>query len=80
MGNNKTPIQYIEDKIISTNLAIWRYFKPFLKSAKAKEKNLYVDSLIDFQLYLYNKGLINNHEWDFEKEAKKYYKKTYGKE
>ena len=31
--------------------------------------------LIDFLLHLNNKGLINNHDFDYEKEAKKYAKK-----
>ena len=33
------------------------------------------DLLIAFQIYLYEKKLIkNNHDWDFEKEAKKFIK------
>jgi hypothetical protein len=31
--------------------------------------------LIDFLIHLNNKGLINNHDFDYEKEAKKYSKK-----
>lgn len=34
------------------------------------------DFLIEFQIYLYNKNLINNHDWDFGKEAKKFIKNT----
>jgi len=30
--------------------------------------------LIDFLLYLNNKGLINNHDFDYEEEAKRYIK------
>lgn len=37
-----------------------------------KQKN--IDLLIAFQLYLYNKGLIVNHDWNFEKQAKKFLK------
>lgn len=33
------------------------------------------EQLIDFLLYLNDKGLINNHDFDYEKEAKKYIKK-----
>ena len=33
------------------------------------------ECLIDFQLYLYDRGLINDYSWDFEKEAKKFIKK-----
>ncbi len=32
------------------------------------------DILIEFQIYLNDKELINNHDWDFEKEAKKFIK------
>jgi hypothetical protein len=32
-------------------------------------------ALIDFLIHLNNKGLINNHDFDYEKEAKKYIKK-----
>jgi hypothetical protein len=32
--------------------------------------------LIDFLIHLNDKGLINNHDFDYEKEAKKYYKKS----
>lgn len=33
--------------------------------------NLTVDNLISFLLYLYDKGLINNYDFDYEKKAKK---------
>mgnify|MGYP005614888519 FL=1 len=32
------------------------------------------DILIEFQIYLNDQKLINNHDWDFEKEAKKFIK------
>ena len=32
------------------------------------------DILIEFQIYLNDKKLINNHDWDFEKEAKNFIK------
>ena len=40
-----------------------------------KQKRENIDLLTAFQLYLYNKGLIVNHDWDFEKQAKKFVKK-----
>lgn len=40
-----------------------------------KQKRENIDLLITFQLYLYSKGLIENHDWDFEKQAKKFVKK-----
>lgn len=33
------------------------------------------DILIDFQLFLNDKGLINNHNWNYEKQAKKFVRK-----
>lgn len=39
-----------------------------------KQKRENIDLLTAFQLYLYNKGLIVNHDWDFEKQAKKFLK------
>lgn len=33
------------------------------------------DTLIEFQIYLNDKGLINNYDWDFEKEAETFIKK-----
>jgi len=33
------------------------------------------EQLVNFLLHLNDKGLINNHDFDFEKEAKKYLKK-----
>ena len=50
---------------------------PSLKhTCETKELN----KLVNFQLFLYEKGLITNHDWDFEKEAKTFLKKiNYGK-
>lgn len=32
--------------------------------------------LLEFMLYLHDKDLINNHDFDYEKEAKKFLKKV----
>jgi len=32
------------------------------------------DYLVNFLIYLNDKGLINNHDFDYEKEAKEYVK------
>lgn len=49
--------------------------------AKQKEKeqgvrnnHALVEELIGFQIYINTEGLITNHDWDFEKIAKKYVK------
>ena len=34
-----------------------------------------IEVLIDFLIHLNKKGLINNHDFDYEKESKKYIKK-----
>lgn len=34
-----------------------------------------IEQLINFLIHLNDKGLINNHDFDYEKEAKKYIKK-----
>jgi len=39
-----------------------------------KQKQENIDLLITFQIYLYSKGLIESHDWDFEKQAKKFVK------
>lgn len=40
---------------------------------KINEKK--IDKLVSFLLYLNQKGLINNYDFDYEKESKKYLKK-----
>lgn len=42
------------------------------QSEISKEKT--IELLLDFQIYLHNKGLIDNHSWEWEKAAKNYYK------
>lgn len=49
------------------------------QQAKEKEREYIIDELINFQIYLNDKGLITNHDWDYEKVSKKYVKKFYGK-
>jgi hypothetical protein len=33
-----------------------------------------LNKLVNFQIFLNEKGLITNHDWDFEKEAKTFLK------
>jgi hypothetical protein len=42
----------------------------FTHSCKSQE----LSKLISFQLYLNEKGLINNYDWEYEKEAQKFLK------
>ena len=43
--------------------------------AKKNLINWRSEQLVNFLLYLNDKKLINNHDFDYEKEAKKYLKK-----
>lgn len=47
-----------------------------LKEEVVDDGERMIDLLIDFQLYLEEKGLITNHDWDFEKLAKQFTKKN----
>jgi hypothetical protein len=38
------------------------------------EANNLEDKLIQFQLFIHEKGLINNYDWDFEAVAKQFLK------
>lgn len=42
---------------------------------ESMSKDELFEHLISFQIYLNDRKLITNHDWDFEKEAKKYVKK-----
>jgi len=39
------------------------------------KKNKKIDLLTRFQIFLYEKGKINDHDWTFEKQAKKFVKR-----
>lgn len=41
--------------------------------------SIQADDFVDFLIYLNNKKLINNHDFDYEKEAKNYIKKLHQK-
>ena len=43
--------------------------------SKKYNKQEEVEHLINFLLHLHEKELINNHDFDYEKEARKYLKK-----
>lgn len=49
-------------------------FEGLFQQAKEIDKQQRIDELIGLQIYLNDKNLITNHDWDFEKIAKKYYK------
>ena len=52
--------------------ALEDYYKEQLRLYSVSQRS---ELLIDFLLHLNNKGLINNHDFDYQKEAKKYAKK-----
>ena len=83
MENKQTAVTWLINELIQNRLMALRYdsdntFDEIYKKAKQMEKESMVEELIGFQIYLNDKGLITNHDWDFEKESKKYYKKTHG--
>jgi hypothetical protein len=54
--------------------------KYLISQIREEEKSKELDELIAFQLFLNQKGLITNYDWDYEKIAKKYINaKTTGK-
>ena len=51
-----------------------RVLDKILEEAKEMNKKEIIEELIGFQIFLNNKALITNHDWDYEKWAKKYIK------
>ena len=71
--NNKTASDFLRNELNKKGfISLVNFYE-----AKEIEKNNRAEDLIGFQIYLNNKGLITNHEWDFEKLAKQYIKKEY---
>ena len=52
--------------------ALEDYYKEQLRLYSVSQRS---ELLIDFLIHLNNKGLINNHDFDYEKESKKFAKK-----
>lgn len=50
------------------------WLKACIKRAKKNEKENTLELLIGFLIYLNDNGLINNHDFDYEKWSKTYYK------
>lgn len=55
------------------------YLDDIEEQAKEMHKVTLTDELIGFQIFLNEKGYITDYDWDFEKVAKQYVKKTYKK-
>jgi hypothetical protein len=55
---------------------------PFPKQETLYTREQVMEEIIGFQIFLNNKGLITNHDWDYEALAKKYIKslKNYKKD
>jgi len=83
---SKTPIAaFLETKICGskyhTRLNGTEYYlvsvdlmKSTLEKVAKMEANNLEDKLIQFQLFIHEKGLINNYDWDFEAVAKQFLK------
>ncbi|MFY8160490.1 MAG: hypothetical protein ACOVNU_04110 [Candidatus Kapaibacteriota bacterium] len=54
-------------------------FEGLYQQANEMQKTTLIDELIGFQIFLNEKGSITDYDWDFEKVAKQYVKKTYKK-
>lgn len=54
-------------------------FEGLYQQANEMHKATLIDELIGFQIFLNEKGCITDYDWDFEKVAKQYVKKTYKK-
>jgi len=65
--NNFWTCKYCEKHILYT-------FKQKHPSSAHYCKSQELSKLISFQLYLNEKGLINNYDWEYKKEAEKFLK------
>lgn len=54
-------------------------FEGLYQQSNEMLKTTLIDELIGFQIFLNEKGFITDYDWDFEKVAKQYVKKTYKK-
>lgn len=73
--NNLTAVDYLISEIEKLiTIETFQKWVDLKKSAKDIEKKQAIDELIFFQLYLNDKKLITNYDWDYEEVAKKYIK------
>ena len=66
-NDKRTYTEWLEDKLVNN--------KPVKENCNLQNVSQRSELLIDFLIHLNNKKLINNHDFDYEKEAKKYAKK-----
>ncbi len=85
MINLQFEIQKIHSQFGTTEMANYRiqllaeryakeYHKSELKKNIVTDVSGEIETLVNFLLHLNEKDLINNHDFDYEKEAKKYVK------
>lgn len=60
-------IDFIEGKLTPIQYAVKKM--ELIRECLELEKENIKEELISFQLYLHDEGHIENHDWDFEKEA-----------
>lgn len=63
--------KYTEEQLV---LFAKLYYESELKKNLVTDVSGEIETLVNFLLYLNEKDLINNHDFDYEKEAKKYLK------
>ena len=71
----QTAVEWFFDKLKNHEIQA-EHFQLY-QQAKQMEKDQIIEHSIGFQIYLNDKGLITNHDWDFEKLAKQYIKKEH---
>ena len=73
--NNLTAVDYLISEIEKlTTIETFQKWVDLKNSAKDIEQKKAIDELIFFQLYLNDKKLITNYDWDYKEVAKKYIK------
>jgi hypothetical protein len=73
--NNLTAVDYLISEIEKLiTIETFQKWVDLKNSAKDIEQKKAIDELIFFQLYLNDKKLITNYDWDYKEVAKKYIK------
>jgi len=72
--NNMTSIEWLVNKIEIDIVGIEYDYADEIKQAKEMHRQEIIEELIGFQIFLNNKKLITNHDWDYDKLAKQYVK------
>lgn len=75
----QTSVEWLIKEILKHDKSFVEFYGAEIEQAKEIHKATIIDELIGFQIFLNEKGSITDYDWDFEKVAKEYVKKTYKK-